>query len=61
VHYRCRRPGPVMGVAATPAATALPVTGAVAPAGMGPGSAIPAMVPFGNLGGRGGFGASATQ
>lgn len=50
-----------MGVAATPAATALPVTGAVAPAGMGPGSAIPAMVPFGNLGGRGGFGASATQ
>lgn len=50
-----------MGLATTPAATALPVTGAAAPAGMGPGSAIPPMVPFGNLGGRGGFGASATQ
>jgi PPE-repeat protein len=48
-----------MGVATTPAATALPVTGAVAPAGAGPGSAIPPMVPFGNLGGRGGFGATA--
>ncbi|RAV02955.1 PPE family protein [Mycolicibacter senuensis] len=50
-----------MGVATTPAATALPVTGAVAPAGAGPGSAIPPMVPLGNLGGRGGFGATATQ
>ncbi|MEB3064810.1 MULTISPECIES: PPE family protein [Mycolicibacter] len=50
-----------MGVATTPAATALPVTGAAAPAGMGPASPIPPMVPFGNLGSRGGFGATATQ
>ncbi|MEB3030607.1 PPE family protein [[Mycobacterium] nativiensis] len=50
-----------MGVATTPAAPALPATGAVVPAGVGPGSAIPPMVPFGNLGGRGGFGATATQ
>ncbi|MEB3050262.1 PPE family protein [Mycolicibacter sp. MYC123] len=50
-----------MVVATTPAATALPVTGAAAPAGMGPASPIPPMVPFGNLGGRGGFGATATQ
>lgn len=50
-----------MGVATGPAATALPVASAVSPAGMGPASAIPPMVPFGNLGGRGGFGASVTQ
>lgn len=50
-----------MGVATTPAATALPVTGVAAPAGTGPASPIPPLVPFGNLGGRGGFGATATQ
>lgn len=50
-----------MGVATTPAATALPVTGVAAPAGTGPASPIPPMVPFGNVGGRGGFGATATQ
>ncbi|MEB3022007.1 PPE family protein [[Mycobacterium] crassicus] len=50
-----------MGVGTTPAATALPVTGAVSPAGVGTASAVPPMVPFGNLGGRGGFGATATQ
>ncbi|BBX22679.1 PPE family protein [Mycolicibacter terrae] len=52
-----------MGAATGPAAAALPVTGsAPAPAaGMGHAAAMPPMVPIGNLGGRGGFGATATQ
>ncbi|OBH20191.1 PPE family protein [Mycolicibacter terrae] len=50
-----------MGVAAGPAATALPATGVAPPVGAGPSSAIPPMVPFGNLAARGGIGATATQ
>lgn len=50
-----------MGVATGPAATALPATGVVPPAPMVPTSGVPPMVPFGNFGGRGGFGGSATQ
>jgi len=52
-----------LGVASTPAATALPsVGGAAAPAaGMGNAAAVPPMVPFGNLAARGGVAGSATQ
>ncbi|MCV7384700.1 PPE family protein [Mycolicibacter longobardus] len=52
-----------LGVAASPAAGALPVTaGMAAPAAeTGSAAAMPPMVPFGNLAGRGGFATPATQ
>lgn len=52
-----------VGAATAPATTAMPLTAGVAApaAGMGNAAAMPPMVPVGNLAGRGGIGATATQ